>query len=136
MLGITGEKRAAWHWPLKSLFEAGVRVTNSSDASVTYPDWRQGVESAVLRKDKATGEVIGVDQCITVEQAIRSYTINGAWQDHQDYVRGSIEVGKLADFTIIGEDILTIDPNRIHGIPIVSTIVGGKTVYSNPDYDW
>ncbi|MBN2240181.1 MAG: amidohydrolase [Dehalococcoidales bacterium] len=135
MLGITGEKRAAWHWPLKSLFEAGVRVSNSSDASVTYPDWRQGVESAVLRKDKATGKVIGVDQCITVEQAIRSYTINGAWQDHQDYVRGSIEVGKLADFTIIGEDILKIDPNKIHEIPIVSTIVGGKTVYSNPDYD-
>ena len=135
MIGITGEKRAAYHWPLKSLFESGVRVSNSSDASVTYPDWRQGVESAVLRKDKATGEVIGAEQCITVEQAIRSYTINGAWQDHQDSIRGSIEVGKLADFTIIGDDILTIDPDRIHEIPIICTVVGGKTVYSNPEYD-
>ena len=134
MIGITGEKRAAYHWPLKSLFDGGVRVSNSSDASVTYPDWRQGVESAVLRKDKATGKVIGADQCISVEQAIRSYTINGAWQDHQDNVRGSIEVGKLADFTIIGDDILTIDPNKIHEIPILYTIVGGKTVYKNPKY--
>jgi predicted amidohydrolase YtcJ len=134
MVGITGEKRAAYHWPLKSLFDGGVRVTNSSDASVTYPDWRQGVESAVLRKDKATGKVIGVEQCITVEQAIRSYTINGAWQDHQDKVRGSIEVGKLADFTIIGEDILSIDPDNIHEIPVLYTIVGGKTVYKNPKY--
>jgi predicted amidohydrolase YtcJ len=82
MVGITGEKRAAYHWPLKSLFDGGVVVTNSSDASVTYPDWRQGVESAVLRKDKATGKVLGPEQCISVEQAIRSYTINGAWQDH------------------------------------------------------
>jgi len=133
MIGITGEERAAYHWPLKLLFDEGVRVSNSSDASVTYPDWRQGVESAVLRKDKATGDVIGPEQCITVEQAIRSYTINGAWQDHQDDVRGSIEVGKLADFTIIGEDILTIDPNRIHEIPIIVTIVGGKTVFSLDD---
>jgi predicted amidohydrolase YtcJ len=134
MNGITGEKRAAYHWPLKSLFEGGVRVTNSSDASVTYPDWRQGIESAVLRKDKATGKVIGPEQCISVEQAIRSYTINGAWQDHQDNVRGSIEVGKLADFTIIGEDILTIDPNGIHAIPVLYTIVDGKIVYKNPKY--
>ncbi len=131
MTGITGAKRAAYHWPLKSLFDAGVRVSNSSDASVTYPDWRQGVESAVLRKDKATGKVIGEDQCITVEQAIRSYTINGAWQDHQDHVRGSIEMGKLADLTIIKDDILTIDPDKIHEIPVLYTIVGGKTVYQN-----
>jgi predicted amidohydrolase YtcJ len=134
MVGITGEKKAAYHWPLKSLFDGGVRVSNSSDASVTYPDWRQGVESAVLRKDKATGKVIGPEQCITVEQAIRSYTINGAWQDHQENIRGSIEVGKLADFTIIGDDILTIDPNRIHEIPILYTIVDGNTVYKNPKY--
>jgi len=134
MVGITGEKRAAYHWPLKTLFDKGVIVTNSSDASVTYPDWRQGVESAVLRKDKATGKVIGPEQCITVEQAIRAYTINGAWQDHQENIRGSIEVGKLADFTIISEDILTIDPNKIHGIPVLYTIVGGKTVYKNPKH--
>lgn len=134
MVGITGEKRAAYHWPLKTLFDKGVNVSNSSDASVTYPDWRQGVESAVLRKDKATGKVLGLEQCISVEQAIRSYTINGAWQDHQEQIRGSIEAGKLADFTIIKDDILTIDSNRIHEIPILYTIVGGKTVYKNPKF--
>jgi predicted amidohydrolase YtcJ len=134
MVGITGEKRAAYHWPLRSLFDGGVKVTNSSDASVTYPDWRQGVETAVLRKDKATGNVLGADQCISVEQAIQSYTINGAWQDHQEKIRGSIEPGKLADFTIIGDDILSIDPNKIHEIPVIYTIVDGKAVYKNPKY--
>ena len=131
MVGIVGEKRAAYHWPLKSLFDAGVNVSNSSDASVTYPDWRQGVESAVLRKDKATGHVLGQDQCLSVAEAIRSYTINGAWQDHREPVRGSIEVGKLADFTVIGENILTVDPNNIHEIPILYTIVDGRIVYDN-----
>jgi predicted amidohydrolase YtcJ len=134
MVGITGEKRAAYHWPLKTLFDNGINVTNSSDASVTYPDWRQGVESAVLRKDKATGKVLGPEQCITVEQAIRSYTINGAWQDHQDHIRGSIEVDKLADFTIIKDNILAIDPNKIHEIPVLYTMIAGKTVYKNPKY--
>ena len=70
----------------------------------------------------------------TVEQAIRAYTINGAWQDHQDHVRGSIEVNKLADFTVIGDDILKIDPNNIHGVPVLYTIVDGKMVYKNPKY--
>lgn len=133
MVGIVGEKRATYHWPLKTMFDKGVIVANGSDASVTYPDWRQGVESAVLRKDKATGEALGPEQCITVEQAIKSYTVNGAWQDHMEQIRGSIEVGKLADFTIIGEDILTIDPNDIHAIPVLYTIVGGKFVYENEE---
>ena len=132
MIDIVGEEKTAYHWPLKTMFDKGVKVANGSDASVTYPDWRQGVESAVLRKDKATGEVIGAEQCINIEQAIRSYTINGAWQDHQDHIRGSIEAGKLADFTIIGENILSIDPDRIHSIPVLYTIVGGKIVYQNP----
>jgi predicted amidohydrolase YtcJ len=111
------------------LFEAGVRISNSSDTPATYPDWRQGVESAVLRKDKTTGEEISPEKYITVEQAIRSYTINGAWQDHQDDIKDSIEVGKLADLTIIDDNVLTIDSNKSHGIPIVATIVGEKPVY-------
>jgi predicted amidohydrolase YtcJ len=131
MVGIVGEEKAAYHWPLKTMIDKGVVVANGSDASVTYPDWRQGVESAVLRKDKATGDVIGADQCITVEHAIRSYTINGAWQDHQEKVKGSIEPGKLADFCVIRDDILDIHPDKISKIPILMTIVGGKVVYSD-----
>ena len=131
MVGIVGPERAAYQWPLRTMIDAGLVVTNSSDASVTYPDWRQGVESAVLRKDKATGEVIGGEQCISLEEAIRSYTINGAWQDHMEKVKGSIEPGKLADFCIIGEDILTVDPHTIHSIPILMTIAGGNIVHDS-----
>jgi hypothetical protein len=100
---------------------------------VTYPDWRQGVESAVLREDKATGNVSGPDQVITVEEAIKTYTINGAYQDHMEDVRGSIELGKLADFTIIGDNILAIDAHDISDTPILMTIVGGDAVYNPAD---
>jgi len=131
MIGIVGEELAAYQWPLRTLIDAGVVLTNSSDASVTYPDWRQGVESAILREDKATGVVSGADQCISVEEAIRTYTINGAWQDHREDVEGSIEAGKLADFTIIGGNILTIDAHDISDIPVLMTVVGGQVVYDS-----
>jgi len=134
MIGIVGEEKAAYQWPLKLMIDKGVILTNSSDASVTYPDWRQGVESAILREDKATGNVSGPEYCINVEEAIRSYTINGAWQDHQEDIKGSIEVGKLADFCIIGGDILSVDPHDISDIPILYTIVGGEVVYDNSNY--
>lgn len=129
MQKIVGEKREAYMWPLRAMLDAGVRVTNSSDGPVTYPNWLNGVAGAVLRESKATGKVSGPEQRITVAEAIRTYTINGAWQDHQEAIKGSIEEGKLADFCIIDKDILSIDPHRIRDIKVLMTIVGGRIVY-------
>ena len=66
-----------------------------------------------------------------LKEAITMYTINGAWQDHMDTIKGSIEVGKLADLQVLGADILEVDPHVIGQIPVVMTIVGGKIVYSS-----
>jgi predicted amidohydrolase YtcJ len=126
---VVGEERAAYEWPTRTVIDAGVNLTSSSDAPVTYPNWRMGVQAAVLREGLISGKVSGPEECITIEEAIRTYTINGAWQDHREDVKGSIEVGKLADFCIIGDDILTIDPHKIGEIPVLMTIVGGKIVY-------
>jgi predicted amidohydrolase YtcJ len=130
MDSLIGEDRSARQWPLKMLTETGVHVAASSDSPVTYPNWRQGIQSALLREAKASGKVSGPEQRIMIEEAIRLYTINGAWQDHMDDVKGSIEVGKLADFCVLGEDILTIDPHKIKDIPVLMTIAGGKIVYN------
>jgi len=129
MDALVGEERSARQWPLKMLTETGVHVAASSDSPVTYPNWRQGIQSAILREAKGSGKVSGPEERITIEEAIRMYTINGAWQDHMDDVKGSIEVGKLADFCVLGEDILTIDPQKIRDIPVLMTIAGGKIVY-------
>ena len=107
----------------RSLIDTGIRIASSSDAPVTYPDWKLGIEMAVTR------------QGLTHEEAIRIYTTGGAWQDHMENVKGSVEAGKLADFSVIDKDILTIAPNDIGNIQNLMTIVGGKIVYNAvPDY--
>ncbi len=126
---VIGDERAAYEWPARTVLDAGVNLTSSSDAPVTYPNWRLGVQAAVLREGLVSGKVSGPEECITVEEAIRTYTINGAWQDHMEEIKGSIEVGKLADFCIIGDDILSVDPHKIGEIPVLMTIVGGKIVF-------
>lgn len=126
---VVGEERAAYEWPTRTVLDAGLNLTSSSDAPVTYPNWRLGVQAAVLREGLLSGKVSGPEECITVEEAIRTYTINGAWQDHMEDVKGSLEEGKFADFCIISDDILNIDPHKIGEISVLMTIVGGKIVF-------
>lgn len=126
-----GEKRAAYNWPIRTVLNAGVVVSGSSDTPCTYPNWLLGVQAAVLRESWASGQVSGPDECITIEEAITMYTINGAWQDHMDTIKGSIEVGKLADLQVLGADILSVDPHEIGQIPVTMTLVGGKIVYES-----
>jgi predicted amidohydrolase YtcJ len=62
---------------------------------------------------------------------VKIYTINGAWQDHMEHVKGSIEVGKLADLCILEKDLFSVDPHELHDIPVLMTIAGGKIVFDN-----
>jgi len=126
---VVGDARAAYEWPTRTVLDAGANLTSSSDAPVTYPNWRLGVQAAVLREGLISGKVSGPEECITVEEAIRTYTINGAWQDHMETVKGSIEPGKLADLCVIGADILSVDPHEIGAIPVLMTVVGGRIVF-------
>jgi len=128
---VVGEQRAAYEWPTRTVLDAGANLTSSSDAPVTYPNWRLGVQAAVLREGLVSGKVSGPEECITVEEAIRSYTINSAWQDRMEDIKGSIEIDKVADFCIIGDDILTVDPHKIGEIPVLMTIVGGRIVFDD-----
>jgi predicted amidohydrolase YtcJ len=129
MSTLVGAEREGYHWPLRTMLDNGIHVADSSDAPVTYPDWKPGIQSAVLRESKATGQVSGPGQRITVQEAIRNYTLHGAWLDHQETVKGSIEMGKLADLCIIDGDILTVDPHKIINLRTLMTIVGGRKVF-------
>jgi predicted amidohydrolase YtcJ len=128
---FVGKERSGDQMPLKSLLDAGVMVANSSDAPCAPPDWRIGMQYSVLRESKGSGAVSGPHQCLTVPEAIRTYTILPAWLEHAEHVKGSIEKGKYADFCILGKDITAIDPHEIMDTPILMTIVGGKVVHSN-----
>jgi hypothetical protein len=126
---VVGPERAAREFPFKTVLKAGIPLTNSSDAPVTYPNWRMGIQAAVLRESLVSGTVSGPEECISVEEAIRTYTINGAWQDHMEDIKGSIEKGKLADLCILDRDILTVSPREIGSIEVLMTIVDGNVVF-------
>ena len=64
------------------------------------------------------------------ELALRTYTINAAYAAFEEKIKGSIEIGKLADFTILDRDIMSIDENKILDTKVEMTIIGGKIVYS------
>jgi hypothetical protein len=87
-----------------------------------------GIHSLVNRKSKA-GQPIGPSQKVSVLEALRLYTINAAYQSFDEDHLGSIEVGKLADIVVLGEDILEVPTSKIMDIPVDMTIVGGKTVF-------
>ena len=126
---VVGEERAAYEWPFRTALDAGLNLSFSSDAPITVPNWILGVENAVLRESLVSGAVSGPDECLSVEEAVRAYTINGAWQDRMEKVKGSIEPGKVADFCVLDKDILTIDPREIRTARVVLTMVGGRVVY-------
>lgn len=126
---FVGAERAAYAWPYRDAIDAGVRVASGSDAPVTYPDWRQGVATMMLRESKAAGRVSGPEQCIGLAEAIRTYTIDAAWQDFADDWKGSLEPGKVADLCVLDGDLLTADPRDIPNMPVVLTVMDGLVVH-------
>ena len=129
MRQMIGQERGDYQWPMRSALDAGVVVTSSSDAPITYPSWRQGVASAVLRESKATGIVHGPQERITTLEAIRTFTANGAWQDRAEGWKGTLQPGKVADYCIVDGRILDIDPRAIAETPIAATAVDGRVVF-------
>lgn len=129
--GFIGPVRAAYEWPFNTCFSAGMNVAASSDTPVTFPNWRQGMQAMITREGYMSGLVSGPDEIVTREQAVRAYTINGAIQDKMEDVKGSIEQGKLADFCILEDDIMSIDSHELTGTDVLMTIVGGDVVYDN-----
>ncbi|MEV6202698.1 amidohydrolase [Streptomyces sp. NPDC051771] len=126
---FVGAGRAAYAWPYRDALDAGVRVASGSDAPVTHPDWRQGVATMVLRESKAAGRVSGPEQRIALAEAIRTYTIDAAWQDFADDWKGSLEPGKVADLCVVDGDLLGADPHAIPELPVVLTVLDGRIVY-------
>jgi predicted amidohydrolase YtcJ len=128
---FVGAERGAYEWPYRDVIAAGVRAMSSSDGPVTVPDWRQGVATMMLREAKADAVVSGPEQCIGLMDALRTYTVNAAWQDRAEEWKGSLEVGKVADLCVLGGDLLAADPHDIPTIPVRMTVYDGHVVYES-----
>jgi len=112
----------------RSFLDAGVPATAGSDFSPGPFAPLMGIQGMVTRKGW-DGKTWGVNQRISVEQALQVNTINGAYASKEETIKGSIAPGKLADFVVLADDPHTIDPEKIKDIQIVRTVVGGATKY-------
>ena len=114
--------------PLRSALEWRIPFTNHNDSAVTPMDPLLSVWSAVNRRT-ASGRVLGEEQTIPVLEALRSVTTWGAWQFHEERIKGSLEPGKLADMTILAENPLAVAPRRLRDISVVGVLVGNELVF-------
>lgn len=130
---IVGPERSDYQWPVRSAVQAGIAVCVGSDAPITMPNWRQGVAAMLLRESKATGRVSGPDQRVSLETALRAYTVNPARQDFAEEWKGAIEPGKVADLCVLGGDLRATDPHDIPDLPIDLTVFDGQVVYARSD---
>jgi predicted amidohydrolase YtcJ len=112
----------------RTLLDAGVTAAAGSDFSPGPFAPLMGIQGMVTRKGW-DGTTWGVNQRITVDEALKVNTINGAYASHEESLKGSIAPGKLADFVMLADDPHTVDKEKIKDIQIVRTVVGGATVY-------
>jgi predicted amidohydrolase YtcJ len=124
-----GEKRAkegAYVW--RKLIDTGAVICNGTDVPVEDINPIANYYAAVTRKTK-DGSIFYGDQKMTREEALRSYTINGAYASFEEDIKGSLTPGKLADITVLSKDIMTIPDDEILTIKILYTIIGGKILF-------
>lgn len=144
-----GMERAWTEYPVKSLLDQGVRMTFSGDhpvSPINNPFW--AIEAAVTR-NLNNPEFYGVDPITSIDdptwllnpaeripvlEAVKAYTINGAYQLFRDAYTGSVEVGKKADLIVVDQDIFKIDPLAIDGIQVLTTVFAGQPVYGTYQY--
>ena len=112
----------------RSFLDAGVPAAAGSDFSPGPFDPRMAIQGMVTRTGW-DGKTWGANQRISVDEALRVNTINGAYNSHEESVKGSITPGKLADFVVLSDDLFTVEKEKIKDIQIVRTVVGGSTVY-------
>ena len=123
-----GPEKMQWMFAHRSFLDTGTPVPGASDYGPGPYEPLMALQSMVTRKDY-NGNVWGANQRVTVDEALRIGTINGAYASHEEHVKGSITAGKYADFVMLEKDPHDVNPDEIKDIKIVRTVVGGKTMF-------
>lgn len=129
---VLGPERAAYISPTRDVLDAGMVFSSHHDAPVANPDSMRVLSATVTRVTRS-GEVLGPDQRVTPYEGLKSITIWPAYQHFEENIKGSIEVGKQADFVILSADPLTVDPLTIADIKVLETINDGQSVFRYAD---
>jgi predicted amidohydrolase YtcJ len=126
---VLGLERAQNISPTGWALQRNMIFTSHHDAPVAMPDAMR-VISATVNRVTRSGQVLGAEHRTTPLVAIKAHTLWSAYQHFEEKTKGSIEVGKLADFVLLDQNPLTVDPLRIADIKVIETIKQGTTVYS------
>ena len=109
--------------------ERGLIFTTHHDAPVAFPDSMRVLSATVNRVARGSGRVIGPDQRVDVLTALKAMTIWPAWQHFEEEDKGSLEVGKLADFVVLSADPTAVDPLTLAQLKVTETIKEGRSVF-------
>jgi hypothetical protein len=130
-----GATRSRHAWAFRSLQEAGAVLAFASDWNVAEMDPLVGIYTALTREG-LDGEPPGgwiPEQAISLEAALRAYTIQGAYANFVEGNRGSIEAGKYADLIVLSDDLFALPPEKVKEARVLLTLVGGEEVHRSPD---
>jgi predicted amidohydrolase YtcJ len=133
---VIGRERCESSYAWRSLLDRGARLAFGSDWYVAPPTPLEGIYAAVTRRtlDEKNPDGWIPAQKISVEEALRAYTLDAAFAGFEEPERGSLEEGKLADFVMLNRDIFTIQATEIRSTQVLMTVVGGRIVFeTNPD---
>lgn len=123
-----GPLRADRISPAVSALRRNMLFTEHHDAPVAFPDAIAILDAVVNRRTRSK-DILGPDQRLAIDVALKSITLWAAWQYFEESSKGSIEVGKLADFVVLSDNPMTIDPNQLRTIKVLETIKEGHTIY-------
>ncbi len=130
-LGEERAKAGAYAW--KSLWQTGAVVTNGTDVPVEDIDPIASFHCSVTRDAVGTHDPFFPEQALSREQALQTYTRNGAYVAFEEGEKGTLKPGMLADIAVLDRDIMTVSADSILGTKVLTTIVGGKVVYPAPE---
>ncbi len=129
MINYWGKERGEESSRDRDWLDAGLHTGMGTDWTLMPPNPFEVLSFLVTRKNRF-GELVGADQRITRQEALRLGTIDNAYITFEEDVKGSIEKGKLADFIVLDRDYLTVPDDEIKNIGVLKTVVGGKVVYA------
>ena len=130
LLACIGDARLEDSFNIRTMLDAGLQITSGSDGPAYWPlDSLRDLGTCVSRRTW-TGKTVGPEQAVTIDEAIRMFTINAAYNAFEERLKGSIEPGKLADFAVLAESPYDVAPETIKDIPVDMTVVNGQVAFS------
>jgi predicted amidohydrolase YtcJ len=126
-----GPERMARHTPYRTFLEHGIRMASGSDYPNNSPDPWVGLYAMRTRRSQISGKVYGADQTLSLLEALKTFTLNGAYLTYDEGIRGSLEPGKLADLVIVDSDLVKARDEEVLTMRsrVLLTMVGGEIKY-------